>query len=97
MQSEEKRLPITPIFARVLLKRPIEEKTTGGILLTNARAHAQAKGIVVAVGETCAETVKNLMGKTVYFGKFAGDWLTHKNEEYYICLDEDILAGVNDD
>lgn len=90
--QEENKLPLRPLFARVLLKRDSSEVTKGGILLPTAKQ--EVRGQIVAVGETCADIIKGMVGKTVYFGKFSGDWLKHNDDEYFICQDEDILAEV---
>lgn len=47
-----------PKFGRVLIKREIKEKTTGGIILPDnaARRMAACEGIIVGLGETAGFT-----------------------------------------
>jgi co-chaperonin GroES (HSP10) len=80
-----------PKFGRVLIEREIKEKTTGGIIIPNAKKHASCKGKIVALGETAGfstsyfkdadgvlqqHTVQTLsIGDEVVFGRYAGTWL----------------------
>ena len=84
-----------PLFARVLLEREKKEVTTGGIIIPEQAQtkHAPEYGRVVAMGPTVDESIKSLMGKTVYFAKFAGAWIKVEGKDYFICQDEDILLG----
>ncbi len=90
--------PLRPIFNRVLLKREIEKQTKGGIIIPDkhAKAAASTTGIVLDVGATCDDPVKELKGKKVMFSRFAGDWLKFEGveDEYYLCSDEDILGEL---
>lgn len=98
----------TPLFARVLIKREIEEKR-GSIILPDAKRHARSEGKVVAVGPTVDENIK--VGDHVIFGKHAGAWLdstysqikdqrgvigVRDNDDgtLFICQDEDVLVKV---
>lgn len=87
---------IEPLFNRVLLKRPIEDVSKGGIIIPNAKSHAESKGEILAVGPSADDSVKALIGKTVVFGRFAGDWLKDKETgvEYFLCNDDDLLGVV---
>lgn len=79
-----------PKFGRVLIKREIKQKTTGGIILTNdtAKRHATCEGVIVALGETAGwvetynestgdrEPVQTLsVGQKVIFGRHSGTFL----------------------
>lgn len=89
----------TPLFARVLIKREIEEKR-GSIILPDAKRHARSEGVVVAKGPTADESIE--VGKKVIFGRHAGAWLDAtyakgaENDDgtLFICADEDILAVI---
>lgn len=88
-----------PIFARVLIKREINDKTAGGIIIPNAKRHATAEGTIIALGETASDILK--VGQKVRFGKHSGAWLDPSNKEdgegtLFICQDEDILAIINE-
>lgn len=47
-----------PKFGRVLIKRELKEKTSGGIIIpdTAAKRHAELEGVIVALGETAGFT-----------------------------------------
>lgn len=80
-----------PKFGRVLIKREIQEKSTGGIIIPNAKKHASCKGKIIALGETAGystsyykdengelqqRTTQTLaVGDDVVFGRYAGTWL----------------------
>lgn len=76
-----------PKFGRVLIKREVKEQTAGGIIIPNAKRHAQCHGVIIALGETAGWTrgyneqgeeinIKALnIGDKVVFGKHAGAWL----------------------
>lgn len=89
----------TPLFARVLIRREIEEKR-GSIILPDAKRHARSEGVIVAKGPTADDSIK--VGQTVIFGKHAGTWLdatytkgsANDDGTLYMCQDEDILAIV---
>ena len=86
--------PLEPLFARVVLER--ESLKSSKIIIPDAAGQRNApnKGIVLAVGPNVDESVKGLIGKTVLFGKFAGDWIKVGDRDLYIVQDEDILGVV---
>jgi len=62
-------MKVRPIGERILVKREkIEEKSTGGIILTQTQQEAPAQGEVRAVGDV--EGIE--VGDTVVFSKYAG-------------------------
>lgn len=89
----------TPLFARVLIKREIEEKR-GSIIIPDAKRHARCEGTVISTGPTADESIK--VGQKVIFGKHAGAWLDgtytkgadNDDGTIFICQDEDVLAIV---
>jgi len=91
----------TPLFARVLIKREIEEKR-GSIILPDAKRHARCEGIIIAKGPTADESIK--IGQKAIFGRHAGAWLDAtytkgaENDDgtLFICQDEDLLAIVEE-
>jgi len=93
METIESQVPFQPLFARVLLEREEKEKI-GSIILPDAAKsrYSPAEGKIVAVGDTVADNIKDLVGKVVMFAKFAGDWLEIEGRKYFICQDEDILG-----
>lgn len=95
-----------PLFARVLLAREKLMKSGGGIIIPEhaQKSHAALEGRVVAVGPTCHSSVKDLIGRRVAFGTYAGEWQSkHRlpdlspTEDLFICQDEDLLYVVDDD
>lgn len=86
---------LKPLFARVVIEREVLK--SGSIIIPDeaAQRNAPAKGVVVAVGPECDESVQ--VGETVLFGRYAGDWFKDGEKEVYVCQDEDIIAVVQDD
>lgn len=76
-----------PVYSRVLIRRKIEEKTTGGIIIPNAKRHANCVGTIVSLGSTAGWvdtfdkdgnpiTIRELQeGQKVAFGRHSGAWL----------------------
>ena len=91
---------ITPLFARVLLKRDSvgsHYKTTKIIIPDQAEKRlAPSTGTVIAVGPTCDESIKP--GQHVVFGQHAGAWIRLPNceDELFVCQDEDIIGVIDD-
>jgi len=90
---------IQPLGDRVLVKRlEAEEKTKGGIVLPDSTKEKPQKGEVVAAGKGKmldsgkVEALEVKKGDKVLFGKYAGNEITYKDEEYIILKEEDILA-----
>jgi chaperonin GroES len=82
-----------PINDRVLVKpAPAEEKTAGGIIIPDTAKEKPQRGTIIAVGpgkEDHAMTVK--VDDTVLYGKYAGQEISHKGEDYLIMKEDDIL------
>lgn len=89
------KIPFTPLFARVLLKRDKVEKI-GSIILpdTAHNKYNPEEGIVVAIGHTVDEIIADLIGKKVMFAKYSGAWIKIQGDEYFMCQDEDLLGVV---
>ena len=76
-----------PKFGRVLIERVVKEKSAGGIILPDAKRHANCEGTIIALGETAGitETYDDdgerkvvqvfHVGDKVIFGRHAGAWL----------------------
>lgn len=83
-----------PLGSRVVIK-PLEaeEKTMGGIILTNNAKEQPQTAKVMAVGPgTKDESMEVKVGDTVVFSKFAGTSIKYEGEEYTIMSQKDILA-----
>lgn len=87
-----------PINDRVVVKpAPAEEKTKGGIIIPDTAKEKPQKGEVIAVGpgkDGNLMTVRE--GDIVLYGKYAGQELTYKGEDYLIMREDDILVVLED-
>ena len=86
-----------PINDRAVVKpAPAEEKTTGGIIIPDTAKEKPQRGEVVAVGpgkEGIKPTVKE--GDVVLYGKYAGQELNYKGQDYLIMREDDILVVLD--
>ena len=92
---------ITPLDVKVLvLPDPVEEKTAGGIILTDATREkdgfASTRGLLVAVGQSAfAEWAgdKPKPGDRIVTAQYAGITIKGDDgEKYRLCNDEDVVA-----
>lgn len=88
-------VPFTPLFARVLLKRDRVSKV-GSIILpdTATNKYNPEEGILIAVGHTVDDTIRELLNRKVMFAKYSGAWIKIQEEEYFMCQEEDLLGVV---
>ena len=91
-----KKLSITPLHDRVIVKpAAAEEKSAGGIIIPDTAKEKPQRGTVLAAGPGKKDepvTVKN--GDPVLYGKYAGTEITIEGVEYLIMRESDILAIV---
>ena len=87
---------LKPLGSRVIIKKlEAEEKSVGGIILTNTAKEKPQTAEVVAVGPgTKDEPMEVKVGDTVVFSKFAGTDVKYDGCEYTIMNQSDILAIV---
>jgi chaperonin GroES len=85
-------MKVKPIGERILVKREeVEEKSSGGIILTQTQQEVPAQGEVRAVGDV--EGIE--VGDTVVFGKYAGsDALDVDGETLHFIDLKDIKAVI---
>lgn len=87
-----------PIADRVVIKPAApEEKTKGGIIIPDTAQEKPQMGEVVAVGpgkEGNLPTVQ--VGDKVLYGKYAGQELNYRGEDYLIVREDDILVVVGE-
>ncbi|TAH09318.1 MAG: co-chaperone GroES [Sphingobacteriia bacterium] len=89
-----KKLNVTPLHDRVLVKpATAEEKTAGGIIIPDTAKEKPQRGEIVAAGKGKAEepmTVK--VGDTVLYGKYAGTEVQIDGQDLLIMRESDLLA-----
>lgn len=83
-----------PINDRVVVKpASAEEKTVGGIIIPDTAKEKPQKGEIIAVGpgkDGNKMTVKK--GDIVLYGKYAGQEINYKGDDYLIMREDDILV-----
>ncbi|ULQ54448.1 co-chaperone GroES [Flavihumibacter fluvii] len=91
-----KKLNITPLHDRVVVKpAPAEEKTAGGIIIPDTAKEKPQRGTVVAAGlGKKDEPLVVKVGDTVLYGKYAGTELQLEGGDFLIMRESDILAIV---
>ena len=91
-----KKLSVTPLHDRVIVKAAAaEEKTAGGIIIPDTAKEKPQRGIVVAVGTGKKDepmTVK--VGDNVLYGKYAGTEIQIEGQDLLIMRESDLLAIV---
>jgi chaperonin GroES len=96
IMATSKKLSITPLHDRVIVKpAAAEEKTAGGIYIPDTAKEKPSKGVVMAAGPGKVDepmTVK--AGDTVLYGKYAGTEITIDGADLLIMRESDILAIV---
>jgi chaperonin GroES len=94
--AKEKKLTVTPLHDRVIVKpAAAEEKTSGGIIIPDTAKEKPQRGTVIAAGPGKKDepvTVKS--GDTVLYGKYAGTEISIEGTDYLIMRESDILAIV---
>jgi chaperonin GroES len=90
----KKKLNITPLADRVVVRTAdAETTTTGGIIIPDTAKEKPQKGVVVAVGNGKKDeplTVK--VGDEVLYGKYSGTELSIDGGDYLIMRESDIFA-----
>jgi chaperonin GroES len=91
-----KKLSITPLADRVIVKpAQAEEKTKGGIIIPDTAKEKPQRGTVVAAGPGKKdEPVTVKAGDTVLYGKYSGTEISFEGEDYLIMRESDILAII---
>ena len=91
-----KKLQVTPLHDRVIVKpAAADEKTAGGIIIPDTAKEKPQRGIIVAAGTGKKDepmTVK--VGDNVLYGKYAGTEITIEGQDLLIMRESDILAIV---
>lgn len=85
----------TPTFAFCVLEREKVEKMGSIIIPDEAQSkYSPTKGKLIKAGPNCEPEIADAVGKTVWFAKFAGDWIKDKDSgaEIFICNEQDIIG-----
>ncbi|SFM07292.1 co-chaperone GroES [Nitrosomonas communis] len=92
---------IRPLHDRVIVKRLEEErKTASGIVIPDTAAEKPDQGEVIAVGKGKVgddgkiRALEVKVGDKVLFGKYAGQSVKIKGEEYLVMREEDIMGVI---
>ncbi|GMN52949.1 hypothetical protein TIFTF001_022093 [Ficus carica] len=93
---------LKPLNDRVLIKvAEAEEKTAGGLLLTEANKEKPSVGTVIAVGPGPLDEVGNRKplsvnpGNTVLYSKYAGNDFKGKDGDYIALRASDVIAVLS--
>ena len=92
---------ISPLHDKILIKPiEIEEETHGNIIVPDLGQERPTTGEVIAVGEGVSEfgtfiPVTLTVGQKVIVPKIGTVRFSHKNEEYYLIRERDILAKLD--
>ncbi|MBK8711920.1 MAG: co-chaperone GroES [Niastella sp.] len=91
-----KKLSITPLHDRVIVKpAAAEEKSSGGIIIPDTAKEKPQRGTVLAAGPgKVDEPVTVKAGDMVLYGKYAGTEITIEGVDYLIMRESDILAII---
>ena len=91
-----KKLNVTPLHDRVIVKpAAAEEKTAGGIIIPDTAKEKPQRGKVIAVGSGKIDepmTVK--VGDVVLYGKYAGTEIQVDGKDVLIMRESDIFAII---
>jgi chaperonin GroES len=91
-----KKLSVTPLHDRVIVKpAPAEEKTAGGIIIPDTAKEKPQRGVVIAAGPGKKDEPMSVKaGDTVLYGKYAGTEIQIDSDDLLIMRESDILAIV---
>jgi chaperonin GroES len=92
-------MKIRPLSDRILVKRLEEErKTASGIVIPDTAAEKPDQGEVIAVGngkileDGKVRPLEVKKGDKILFGKFAGQTVKVKGEEWLVIREEDVMG-----
>ena len=101
-KSKSKKITVTPLGDRVLVRRTEAEATSkGGIILPDSAKEKPAEGSVISVGagrisdsgERLEMTLK--VKDRVLFSSFAGSEIKLDGEDYLILSEDEVLAVID--
>lgn len=89
-----------PLHDRVLIKRILEEKTSGGIVIPDTAKEKPSRGEVVAVGsgkhleDGKLRPLDVKKGDMVLYGKYAGTEVKVEGEEMLVLREDEIMGVI---
>lgn len=88
---------IKPTGFNVLVRpEKVENKTAGGIFLPDdvrdKEQHGVQRGMIIAVGKACEHLGEDDVGKVAIFGRYAGAFIKHGEDEFRLIDDSAIKA-----
>jgi len=94
-------MKIRPLHDRVIVKRIEEErKSAGGIVIPDTAAEKPDQGEIVAVGKGKKDDNGKLIpidvkvGDRVLFGKYSGQTVKVKGDEFFVMREEDFMGVI---
>lgn len=83
-----------PLGNRVLVEKEKEQKTTSGIILSEASANKPTIAKVLAIGD--GVTAKIQVGDNIYHGKYSGTEVMLDTQTYLVVNVDEVLGIVKD-
>jgi chaperonin GroES len=94
-------MQIRPLYDRIIVKRLEQERqTASGIVIPDTAAEKPEQGEVVAVGggrllqDGTVLPLQVKPGERVLFGKYAGQTVKIRDQEYLVIKEEDVLGVI---
>ncbi|MBW1728211.1 MAG: co-chaperone GroES [Deltaproteobacteria bacterium] len=94
-------MKLRPLQDRILVQRvKEEEKTKGGIIIPDTAKEKPIEGRVIAAGIGKLSEKGNRIalevqkGERILFGKYSGNEIKIKGEEYLIMREDDVLGVI---
>ena len=86
------KIRLTPLFDKILIKRPEEfSETEGGIIIPETSREKAMNGEVISIG---SEVLHVGSGDRVMFRKYAGTDVTFSDDEQYLIISEKDVLGI---
>lgn len=92
---------INPTRDRVVIKRHVEKKTSGGIVIPDGTDNKSHFGEVLAVGPGKVQDDGRILepavkvGDKVLFGKYSGTEVELDGQQLVVMREDDIMAVIN--
>lgn len=88
-------VPLTPLFDKILIKRPEEfSETDGGIIIPETSREKAMNGEIISTG---ADVKHVKQGMTIMFAKYAGTDITFDDTNQYLIIAEQDVLGIMED